>query len=83
MRVMGYVLACGLLVGAGGAMAQEFNKHCAWGLANGKKVATDCSFNFVDDNGKTYCFSNNQVMYEYMSEREANRAKAEATFKKG
>jgi hypothetical protein len=77
------MLACGLLFGASGAMAQEFNKQCAWGLANGKKVATDCKFNFLDDDGKTYCFSNNQVMYEYMRDREANRAKAEATFKKG
>jgi hypothetical protein len=83
MRVTAYVVACGLMLGASGAMAQEFDKHCAWGLANGKKVTTDCKFNFMDDNGKTYCFSSNQVMYKYMGDREGNRAKAEATFKKG
>ncbi|MCW5620474.1 MAG: hypothetical protein KIS79_05135 [Burkholderiales bacterium] len=82
MRGVAYFLAGGLMLGAGGAMAQEFDKQCAWGLANGKKVATDCKFNFVDENGKTYCFSSNQVMYQYMGDREGNRAKAEAAFKK-
>ncbi len=80
MRLMGFVLGCGLLLGAGGAIAQEFDKHCAWGLANGKKVATDCRFNFVDDDGKTYCFSSNQVMYEYFADRVVNRKKAADRF---
>lgn len=83
MRKLTLAVAGGLLLGATGAMAGEFNNQCAWGLVKGKKVATDCKFNFVDDNGKTYCFSNNQVMWEYMGDREGNRAKAEATFKKG
>lgn len=83
MRKLTLAIAGGLLLGATGAMAGEFNNQCAWGLVKGKKVATDCKYNFVDNNGKTYCFSSNQVMYEYMGDREGNRAKAEEAFKKG
>jgi len=36
----------------------EFGGQCAEGLAEGKHVMTDCSVNWKDKDGKTYCFSN-------------------------
>ena len=57
------------------ALAGEFDNNCSWGLANGKKVLTDCSVNAAIK-GKTYCFSNEQAKTEFMKNPDANLAKA-------
>jgi YHS domain-containing protein len=57
------------------ALAGEFDNQCSWGLANGKKVLTDCSVNAAIK-GKTYCFSNEQAKTEFMKNPDANLAKA-------
>ena len=57
------------------AIAGEFDNMCSWGLANSKKVLTDCSVNAAIK-GKTYCFSNEQAKTEFMKDPDANLAKA-------
>ena len=70
------VLALGL---ATAAIAGEFGDMCSWGLANGKKVKTDCSVN-ADIKGKTYCFSNEPAKTEFMKSPDANLAKAQVVY---
>jgi YHS domain-containing protein len=82
MRVINLSLAAALALGSTAAFAAtQFEKHCAWGLSQGKKVKTDCS-DFITDNrsGKTYCFSNNQVKYQFFSNYDENIKAAEKTF---
>jgi YHS domain-containing protein len=78
-----------LLLAAGAAMslsmqasAGELGDHCAWGLVNGKKVKTDCAVNQMGTDGKVYCFSNEQVKWNFMADLEGNTAKAKEAFKK-
>jgi YHS domain-containing protein len=47
------------------AATGQFGNMCAMGLANHKKVQTDCSVNAVI-NGKTYCFSNEEAKGLFM-----------------
>ena len=70
------VLALGL---ATAAIAGEFGDMCSWGLANGKKVKTDCSVNAAIK-GKTYCFSNKEAMGEFMKNPKDNLAKAQTYY---
>lgn len=64
------------------AGAGELGDHCAWGLVNGKKAKTDCSVSQMSTDGKTYCFSNEQVKWNFMADLEGNTAKAKEAFKK-
>ena len=64
------------------ALAGELGDHCAWGLVNGKKVKTDCAVTQMGPDGKTYCFSNEQVKWEFIGNLEANVKKANENFKK-
>ncbi|MCW5626770.1 MAG: hypothetical protein KIT73_18785 [Burkholderiales bacterium] len=75
-------LAFALAAVATSAAAGEFGDQCAWGLANGKKVKTDCSVNYLAQDGKTYCFSNEQAKFEFIGDAAGNAAKAAATAKK-
>jgi len=70
-------LARGLLIGAllaSPAIAAdavspdkaEFGGQCAEGLAEGKHVATDCSVNWKDKDGKVYCFSNDAAKAAFL-----------------
>lgn len=39
----------------------EFDNRCALGLAMGEEVPTDCSINWKANDGKIYCFSNEEA----------------------
>jgi YHS domain-containing protein len=52
----------------------------AWGLANHKDVATDCSVN-TSIKGKTYCFSSQEAKANFLKNPTANLAKAESFYK--
>ncbi len=54
----------------------EFNNECAWGLANGKHVETNCSVNLTREDGKTYCFSSDKAMSAFMKDPTKNMRKA-------
>ena len=59
-----------------GTPVAEYGNECAWGLANGKHVQTNCSINMTGSNGKTYCFSSDQAMAAFMKNPSRNMSKA-------
>lgn len=68
--------AAGLVLSGASAFAGEFGDHCAWGLANGKKVKTDCSVNMKGPEGKVYCFSSEDAKASFAKDAPGNLAKA-------
>lgn len=79
LRTLAFLLP---LAAAIPAFANEFGDHCANGLANYKVlVETDCSINWTDQNsGKTYCFSSENSMDEFLEDPESGIEKASKNF---
>ena len=63
-----------------GTRVGEYGNECAWGLANGKHVQTNCSINMTGSDGKTYCFSSDKAMAAFMKDPPRNMSKAKETF---
>jgi YHS domain-containing protein len=59
----------------------EYGKMCTMGLASGKEVQTDCSVN-AQVQGKTYCFSSQSALTQFMADPSGNLAKAQAYYSK-
>ncbi len=59
------------------AAEPEFNQECVMGLAAGKHVPTDCSVAWTADNGKVYCFANEDAKAEFLKTPEVHIAGAE------
>jgi YHS domain-containing protein len=59
----------------------EYGKMCTMGLASGKQVQTDCSVN-AELQGKTYCFSSQSALTQFMADPSGNVAKAQAYYSK-
>jgi len=56
----------GMIAVAVQAAEPEFNKECAMGLAMKKHIPTDRSVTWTADNGKVYCFSNEDARSEFL-----------------
>lgn len=65
---------------ADSAKDAEFGGICAMGLAEGKRIKTDCSVNWKAPDGKTYCFGNEDSKATFIKAPEENIAKAKETF---
>ncbi len=63
-----------------GTRVGEYGNECAWGLANGKHVETNCAVNMTREDGKTYCFSSDKAMANFMKEPSRNMSKAKETY---
>jgi YHS domain-containing protein len=59
--------------------APEFERECVMGLALGKDIKTDCSVNTVND-GKTYCFGNEQAKSIFLKKPEEFLTKAQVYY---
>lgn len=59
------------------AAEPEFNKECAMGLAMKAHIPTDCSVTWTSDNGKVYCFANEEARNEFLKAPATNIAGAE------
>lgn len=59
------------------AVEGQFGNQCTMGLAAEQHVATDCSVNWVGQDGKTYCFGNEAAKAEFLKDAEGNLAKAQ------
>lgn len=70
-------IVVGLMATGVQAGEAEFNKECAMGLAMNQHVPTDCSVSWTAENGKTYCFSNEDAKTAFLKDAEGNRSKAE------
>ncbi len=66
----------GLLVTGVQAADPEFKNECTMGLAM-KHIPTDCSVMWKSENGKTYCFGNEEAKSEFLKDKEGNLNKAE------
>lgn len=58
----------------------EFGGSCAMGLAEGKRIKTDCKINWQAPDGKSYCFGNEDSKVTFLKDPVANIAKARETF---
>ena len=54
----------------------EFGGQCAEGLAEGTHITTDCSQNWTDKDGKTYCFRNEGAKKTFLESPVENVRKA-------
>lgn len=79
MRYIPALVAATALALASAAYAGEFNDECAWGLANGKHVKTDCKIHSEMD-GKTYCFSSKDAQKAFMKDKKVHAKKAAENF---
>jgi YHS domain-containing protein len=59
------------------AVTGEYGNMCSMGLALGKDIQTDCSVN-AQVQGKTYCFSSQSALTQFMADPSGNQAKAQA-----
>lgn len=79
-------IAAGLTVmfGAGVPLAvaaePEFGGVCAMGLAEGKRIKTDCTVTWSSPQGKLYCFGNEDSKAAFLKDPEANLRKAKEHF---
>jgi YHS domain-containing protein len=63
------------------AAEPEFGGSCAMGLAEGKRIKTDCRITWTDEkDGKLYCFGNEDSKTAFLKDPEGNLAKAKETY---
>lgn len=62
------------------AAEPEFGGSCAMGLAEGKRIKTSCAVTWTADDGKVYCFNNEDSKSYFLKDPAANLAKARETF---
>lgn len=62
------------------AAEPEFGGQCAMGLAEGKRIKTDCSVNWTAPDGKLFCFGNEDSKKEFLKDPDANIRKAAEQF---
>jgi hypothetical protein len=58
----------------------EFDDYCAMGLSEGQTNKTDCSVNWIDDDGKVYCFSSEESKQAFLKDPKGNIEKAREFF---
>ncbi|MFZ2017524.1 MAG: hypothetical protein WAU90_02465 [Methyloceanibacter sp.] len=58
----------------------EFDDYCAMGLSEGQTAKTDCSVNWIDDDGKVYCFSSEESKQAFLKDPKGNIEKAREFF---
>lgn len=63
------------------AVEGEFGNQCTMGLAMQKHVPTDCSANWAGEDGKTYCFSNEDAKAMFLKDPAGNLEKAQVFYK--
>ena len=63
---------------AGGASSPEFDGYCAYSLANGAEVKTECDVVWISGEGKLYCFMNQAARDEFVKDAPRNLRKARA-----
>ena len=56
----------------------EFGDSCAMGLATGQTLKTDCTVKWTDEDGREYCFSNENSKEAFLKDPKGNLAKAKA-----
>lgn len=73
-------LAVSLPPSASYAAQPEFESTCAMGLAEGKRIKTNCSINWTSPKGKLYCFKNRDSRAAFLLDPEGNLRKAQENY---
>jgi hypothetical protein len=60
------------------AMDPEFDGHCALGMSEGKKIATNCSVLWVGPDDKLYCFLDQAAKERFTQAPKENLTRAQA-----
>lgn len=82
-RILGIIALIGVLSGApisAIATEPEFGGQCAMGLAEGKRIKTDCKVNWTAPDGKLFCFGNEDSKSVFLKDPETNRRRAVEQF---
>jgi YHS domain-containing protein len=67
----------GLMVTGVQAADPEFKKERTMGLAMKKHISTECSVMWKSENGKTYCFGNEEAKSHFLKDKKGNLNQAE------
>lgn len=62
------------------AQEAEFGGACTMGLAEGKRIKTDCTVHWIAPDGKKYCFGNEDSKAVFLKDPAGYIAKAQETF---
>ncbi len=76
--VMLALICC--LAHSANAADPEFGGQCAMGLAEGKRIKTDCAVNWTAPDGKLYCFGNEDSKATFLKDPDNNIRKAAEQF---
>ncbi len=60
------------------AVDPEFNGQCAMGMAEGRKMSTNCSVLWVGPDDKLYCFHNQAAKDRFLESPKENLTRAQA-----
>ena len=70
----------GLMVPVRKPPTRSNKNECTMGLATKKHIPTDCSVTWKSENGKTYCFGNEEAKAQFLKDKEGNLDKAGGLF---
>lgn len=74
------ITAVVLATSPAGAVDPEFGGQCAMGLAEGRRIKTDCVVNWTAPDGKLFCFGNEDSKATFLKDAETNIRKATEQF---
>jgi len=80
LRNLGILAIIVLSIVASRAAEPEFGGQCAMGLADGKRIKTDCTINWTAADGKLFCFGNEDSKAIFLKDPETNIRKATEQF---
>ncbi|WP_439543250.1 hypothetical protein [Hyphomicrobium sp.] len=81
MQFFTALLVVGLIAVAPSLASEpEFGGQCAMGLAEGKRIKTDCSVNWTAPDGKKFCFGNEDSRTTFLKDPDTNIRKATEQF---
>lgn len=78
---LGLAFAMAAAIPLASAAEGEFNGQCAMGHAIGKVVKTECKVTWESEDGKTYCFGNEDAKKKFLEDPSANLEKAKEHYK--
>jgi hypothetical protein len=80
ITIMKYLLLIALALFGTSAIAKEFGGLCAMGLAEGKRIETDCEVTWISNDERTYCFRTEDAKGVFLENPDLHLQKAIAFF---
>lgn len=80
LNIMALIAVLILVPAGASAIEPEFGGQCAMGLAEGKRIKTDCAVSWTAPDGKLFCFGNEDSKAVFLKDPETNIRKATEQF---